>query len=501
MAGGSVKTPPSFASHVPENLREALFLSLKEHSPSLFPFPFYPYGTAGFRAGADGLRHVIHRCGMLCVLNAIGTADVKCRTKAAAGRSLGSVYPFVGAIITASHNPVEDNGVKLIDRRGHLLDSQWEGYASQMINAGMDSGHSKDECAHAALEEFAKISADLKIKWADVDFQKVSIAVGRDTRPSSPGLCSVFSAAVKAFDATVVDLGVLTTPQFHFLVEAANREHLQASELSENLYFQHFDLRLATYMNCLEKFSGTLPKTELRPVEDVVHVDGANGVGGLKIAGFAKSLEYHCGLQLMVHNTGETGVLNMNCGAEHVQKNRQVPESVGPADIKGQHPRCCSFDGDADRLVYFTWKMAKGPDSLCIIDGDRIAALYFVTILHLLNRCCCSIPTTTEIPASINERPLRVGVVQTAYANGSSTRFLMKLVDRVCKEGQYAPCQGRVKNEVVCVKTGVKYVHAKAASYDIGIFFEANGHGSVHTNLEAVSSWATSCGIADVWAF
>jgi len=28
-------------------------------------------------------------------------------------------------------------------------------------------------------------------------------------------------------------------------------------------------------------------------------------------------------------------------------------------------------------------------------------------------------------------------------------------------------------------KTGVKFVHPKAMDYDIGVYFEANGHGTV----------------------
>ena len=32
---------------------------------------------------------------------------------------------------------------------------------------------------------------------------------------------------------------------------------------------------------------------------------------------------------------------------------------------------------------------------------------------------------------------------------------------------------------VACVPTGVKHLHHKALDYDIGIYFEANGHGTV----------------------
>ena len=31
-----------------------------------------------------------------------------------------------GIVITASHNPVEDNGVKLVESSGHMLLPEWE---------------------------------------------------------------------------------------------------------------------------------------------------------------------------------------------------------------------------------------------------------------------------------------------------------------------------------------------------------------------------------------
>jgi phosphomannomutase len=35
------------------------------------------------------------------------------------------------------------------------------------------------------------------------------------------------------------------------------------------------------------------------------------------------------------------------------------------------------------------------------------------------------------------------------------------------------------KVPIACVPTGVKHLHHKARDYDIGIYFEANGHGTV----------------------
>lgn len=54
------------------------------------------------------------------------------------------------------------------------------------------------------------------------------------------------------------------------------------------------------------------------------------------------------------------------------------------------------------------------------------------------------------------------GVVQTAYANGASTRALRA---------------ASVATELAL--TGVKHLHAAAQAYDVGVYFEANGHGSV----------------------
>lgn len=59
---------------------------------------------------------------------------------------------------------------------------------------------------------------------------------------------------------------------------------------------------------------------------------------------------------------------------------------------------------------------------------------------------------------------MRLGVVQTAYANGASTAYLRHQLE--------------IEN-VDCVDTGVKNLHARAIQYDIGIYFEANGHGTI----------------------
>ncbi len=40
-----------------------------------------------------------------------------------------------------------------------------------------------------------------------------------------------------------------------------------------------------------------------------------------------------------------------------------------------------------------------------------------------------------------------------------------------------------------CTKTGVKHLHHKAVEYDVGIYFEANGHGTVLFSEKAVATF------------
>lgn len=56
-----------------------------------------------------------------------------------------------------------------------------------------------------------------------------------------------------------------------------------------------------------------------------------------------------------------------------------------------------------------------------------------------------------------------MGIVQTAYANGASTQFM----------------RDQLGIQVVTTPTGVKYLHEEAVKFDVGIYFEANGHGTV----------------------
>ena len=58
-------------------------------------------------------------------------------------------------------------------------------------------------------------------------------------------------------------------------------------------------------------------------------------------------------------------------------------------------------------------------------------------------------------PRALFSRPVSLGVVQTAYANGASRDFVVA-----------APPRGLGLPAVALAKTGVKFVHAAAAAFD-----------------------------------
>lgn len=126
-----------------------------------------------------------------------------------------------------------------------------------------------------------------------------------------------------------------------------------------------------------------------------------------------------------------------------MKTNQRAPPSSHPAPMA----RCCSLDGDADRIMYY---FVSSDNSFHLLDGDRIATLAALFIGDLARN------------AGLGEK-LKVGVVQTAYANVASTSYITQ----------------DLRLPVVCTPTGVKHLHHAATKFDVGVYFEANGHGTV----------------------
>ena len=142
-------------------------------------------------------------------------------------------------------------------------------------------------------------------------------------------------------------------------------------------------------------------------------IDCANGVGAL----VASTLSQYIGntLPIILENaaTNSPGALNYQCGADFVKTSQKLPPSLVGKLRPGQ--RACSLDGDADRLMYY-YLDERGYFQM--LDGDKIAALVASFLAELVKS------------AGLHQK-IRIGVVQTAYANGASTKYLAQV--RPCK--------------------------------------------------------------------
>ncbi len=111
-------------------------------------------------------------------------------------------------------------------------------------------------------------------------------------------------------------------------------------------------------------------------------------------------------ITLVNDSTTTAGALNKNCGADFVKTSQKLPPSLFEHLRAGD--RACSLDGDADRLIYY---YLDERSQFHLLDGDKIAALTAAFIVELVKLAGL-------------ESDIKVGIVQTAYANGASTKYL-----------------------------------------------------------------------------
>eukprot|EP01120_Amphizonella_sp_Union-15-10_P002362 TRINITY_DN1254_c0_g1_i1.p1 TRINITY_DN1254_c0_g1~~TRINITY_DN1254_c0_g1_i1.p1 ORF type:complete len:535 (-),score=76.77 TRINITY_DN1254_c0_g1_i1:109-1713(-) len=373
--------------------------------PSLYhkdPNQKYQYGTAGFRLIASLLPPVLFRIGCLAVL-----------------RSLVKGGAYVGVMITASHNPEQDNGVKLVDTDGEVLPLEWEGYAEQLSNLS-DSDFGSGLASLAKTLELSNVQG--------------RIIIGRDTRSSSSTLSKAAIDGVEALNGAVIDLGEVTTPQLHWAVYRKNRNEAFDPVAYIDWFSSAFKRSLV----------GAIP-TDIPTV-----IDCSNGVGAQAAKSFVKALESVHRFEII--NDSRVN-LNFGVGADFVKSKQKIPAGVDPQ--KDRLKKFVSIDGDADRLIYF---YIDESGNFRLLDGDRILSLYALYF--------------SEVIGNLSLKDFTIGIVQTAYANGASTDFVSQTL----------------KLPIHCTPTGVKYLHRKAQEFDLGIYFEANGHGTLTLSKKGLAT-------------
>lgn len=334
----------------------------------------------------------------------------------AALRSKALKGQTVGIMITASHNPPKDNGVKVVDPMGSMLAASWEEYATRLANSSLE------DLQNTVFGIIAEENIDMDVA--------ASVVVARDSRSSSPRLSSVTIDGIQSVPkSTYEDLGLMTTPQLHYITRTLNDP-----AFGVRLERGYFEKMAASFKTIVAYGDGA--KIDIT-------VDSANGIGAPKVKTLIEEyLRDEIAASFVNSAYDEPATLNSECGADYVKTNQKLPKNVSPQAGKLYG----SFDGDADRLVHY-YQSEEG--RFCLLDGDKIATLLALFLQKLLSR----------LPGL----QLEIAVVQTAYANGLATDYVENVL----------------KVPVRCTATGVKHLHHEAEKYDIGVYFEANGHGTV----------------------
>ena len=182
-------------------------------------------------------------------------------------------------------------------------------------------------------------------------------------------------------------------------------------------------------------------KNALEPIQYPCIVDCANGIGSKKMLEFKNP-------HIRLINTSWTSPqkLNHQCSSDYVCSHHSLPYQSDLFDLKNSLR--ASLDGDADRVVFYYTENEK----LNILNGDYIAAL----ILTYLSKKLTS------------DKPLMIGYVYTGYTNNACVEYVKSL-----------SFSENITLDTNCAATGVKNLHYEAVKYDIGVYFEQNGHGNV----------------------
>ncbi|KAI0988792.1 hypothetical protein GJ496_005218 [Pomphorhynchus laevis] len=428
----------------------------------------YSYGTAGFRTLSENMPFICSRIAIVAIFRAI--------YKNAA----------IGIMITASHNPWTDNGVKLIDPDGCMLEESWEILADKIVN-----------CSECNIEEILDQFIGLLPRNPDHIFpatdesefanihMSTTVLLGYDTRLNNEQFALLIAEICSRLKVRSVNFSFLTTPQLHFMTNLVNTRFTdQLSIVDKNLeerYFQHFG---SMYIKVMREIKGNSDIINISAI-----VDAANGIGGPKLekmlsylssTGFVNTKNVQIinnDSSRLIASICEMGslssvcvrdyeTLNKNCGSDFVKANQSLPEQMSSLQCSDLD-HCISFDGDADRILYYMVddeNMGISNDNkrqIRLLDGDRICVLMAKYLIDRLSR----LSKTREYLPSI-------GAVQTAYSNGNCTQYLRDILNL----------------PVIITDTGVKNLHLEAyTNFDIGVYFEANGHGTVLFNKKVKS--------------
>ncbi|KAI5688844.1 Phosphoglucomutase [Leishmania braziliensis] len=424
------------------------------HDPAKNPLT---YGTAGFRSNAALLPPVAARVSMIAALRCLYYQG----KRTAAGHNAPCT---VGVMITASHNPYMDNGFKIIDPDGGMLVASWEEWCTRAANAPSGS-----DLKQVMMDCLAHDPNAFQLK----QYSRCQVHFSRDTRPSGEEIANAGLRTLRLLqNITPRSYPPISTPYMHFAIAKANELGLA----DESEFPSYYGELLAGFEEMYLFASAGSQLCEKEGHLQQLVVDCANGIGSLMMreliaaskqqsdfTALATFFEVH----LVDCNCQDETMLNTKCGADYAKQHTSPSAamsawpSASPPGVNPTATHFYSLDGDADRVVAFLYD-PKRDYKWVLLDGDRISILYAMLLHKWLGE--------------EQMKALDVSVVQTAYANGASTEFLEK----------------QLRMQVYTAATGVKNLHPIARARDVGIYFEANGHGTVLISEKVITEAAST---------
>ena len=287
--------------------------------------------------------------------------------------------------------------------------------------------------------------------------------IGRDTRQSGEMLQSALTTGLLASGATVVDLGVITTPGVAFMVRKVNAQagvvisashnpvaengikffDSNALKLSEEVELE-VEALLDVPMNLTDtaaaQYGRRIDGTEMREwyVDHLVDehpnfsldgfrlvLDCANGAASW----YAPEVFSRLGAEVVVIHASPTGSnINEQAGSEHV---RSQPEDLYALIRKYDANFGIVFDGDADRVIFVD-------EAGHLVDGDHMLAIlsdYFITQDQLLAKTVVS--TNMRNGALVNYFAQReINFLETPVGDKYIMAELIDLMAKAYRPGQ-----------------------------------------------------------------
>jgi phosphoacetylglucosamine mutase len=484
------------------------------------------YGTSGFRYNQQVLLDNAEKIGIsiayLTIKRLVDRIEthscLRCDLMASTLRDT-KIVKLVGTwglMITASHNPAEDNGVKIVDSSGKMVSDDEERFLERSVRNSLTVSD--------ILEDY-DIGDVSKIRF---DSSGLRILIGLDTRKSGKDISNLITKGIKSVlpDTEIIRVGQCTTPELHILTTKYVKpfdEHaaypalpisemfLQVADLDR--YRDPFFIGYDTYYVRYIRHHIREYKIDLTSVT----VDCANGVGYCTLRNIIRNSIYPP--QMINTEIRMSDKLNNRCGSDYVENNSEIYEInltdtdlfriIWTGTIEGRrtqpyhHLRMlihdevskvsnasipsldrlsirdhlfCSFDGDADRIVFYHFEPTDKTKTditdlnIRLMNGDHISALLlkFVTDSLLKSKHLSHISEEEE-----EKKLIRIGVIHTPYSNGG----FMQYVDTLSAAIQNQTDRISIRRQSVPI--GVKNLIRAAESYDIAIYFESNGHGSI----------------------